>query len=220
MMLRTRQGVNVRREDLRPSLVAEHYMAMPALENRRWTAAEVRQLIADNPMLTPRYELVDGELLVTPSPGAPHQRSVKQLLVALHGYLAASRVGEVYVSPSDVELEPEFIAQPDLFVLSRAESVRVRREGFPVYSLLLAIEVVSPSSGRHDRVRKRPKYQRNAQEYWIVDPDARLIERWRTGDERPEICVGAFAWQPPDAVTAFTPDIERFFADVFGEEMV
>ena len=194
-------------------------MAMPVLDSRRWTAAEVRQLIADNPMLTPRYELVDGELLVTPSPGAPHQRSVTQLLVALHGYLAASRVGEVYVSPSDVELEPEFIAQPDLFVLSRAESVRVRREGFPVYSLLLAIEVVSPSSGRHDRVRKRPKYQQHTQEYWIIDPDARLFERWRSGDERPEICVAAFAWQPPDAVTAFTLDIERFFADVFGEEI-
>ena len=194
-------------------------MAMPVLDSRRWTAAEVRQLIADNPMLTPRYELVDGELLVTPSPGAPHQRSVTQLLVALHGYLAASRVGEVYVSPSDVELEPEFVTQPDLFVLSRAESVRVRREGFPVYSLLLAIEVVSPSSGRHDRVRKRPKYQQHTQEYWIIDPDARLFERWRAGDERPEICVDAFAWEPPDAVTAFTLDIERFFADVFGEAM-
>ena len=193
-------------------------MAMPALEAHRWTAAEVRKLVADNPLLTPRYELVDGELLVTPSPGAPHQRTVWALQVALNAYLQASHAGEGYVSPSDVELEPEFVSQPDLFVLSREESRRVRREGFPVHALLLAIEVVSPSSGRHDRVRKRPKYQKHVQEYWIVDPDARLIERWRSGDDRPEICAAQFAWQPPADVAPFTLDVEAFFADVYREE--
>ncbi|MBC7674320.1 MAG: Uma2 family endonuclease [Polaromonas sp.] len=160
---------------------------MPALEVRRWTAAEVRQLTADNPLLTPRYELVHGELLVTPSPGAPHQRAV----AALYRWLSA------YLMPSK----------------------RLRHDGFPVYELLLAIEVVSPSSGRHDRVRKRPKYQAHTQEYWIVDPDARLFERWRPGDDRPEICIGAFTWHAPDDVPAFTLDVEQFFADVFRAEM-
>ena len=47
-------------------------MGMPAEIRRRWTAREVRQLIADAPLFTPRYELVDGELLVTPSPGPYH----------------------------------------------------------------------------------------------------------------------------------------------------
>lgn len=192
---------------------------MPAVHTRRWTAAEVRQLIADNPDLTPRYELVDGELLVTPSPGAPHQRTVKVLLGLLDGYLHATGLGEVYVSPSDVELESQFLSQPDLFVLGRAEALRVRREGFPVFNLMLAIEVVSPSSGRHDRVRKRPKYQMHTQEYWIVDLDARLFERWRPGDERPEICIGAFSWQPAEDVPAFTLDVEQFFAGVFGADM-
>lgn len=207
------------RVDLRTVPFAEHYMAMPALDQRRWTAAEVRRLIADNPLLTPRYELVDGELLVTPSPGAPHQRSVTALLVALHQYLNATRLGEVYTSPSDVELEPEFVTQPDLFVLSRVESVRVRKEGFPVYRLLLAIEVISPSSGRHDRVRKRPGYQKHAAEYWIVDPDARLFERWRAGDERPEISAERFTWQPGSDVPAFALDLDAFFGDVFREEL-
>lgn len=193
-------------------------MAMPALDSRRWTAAEVRQLTADNPMLTPRYELVDGELLVTPSPGAPHQRTVAALYRALHAFLQVTRMGEVYFSPSDVELEPEFVTQPDVFVLSRAESARVRKEGFPVYDVLLAAEVVSPSSGRHDRVRKRPKYQKHTPEYWILDPDARLFERWRAGDERPEISVDQFVWLPSADAPAFTLDIEAFFADVFREE--
>ena len=102
-------------------------MAMPAVRARPWTAAEVRQLIADNPALTPRYELVDGELLVTPSPGAPHQRTVRMLLGLLDAYLTSNRLGEVYVSPSDVELEPEFISQPD-----SARPLRTRpRRGTP-----------------------------------------------------------------------------------------
>ena len=193
-------------------------MAMPALDVRRWTAAEVRQLTADNPLLTPRYELVDGELLVTPSPGYPHQRTVAALYLALHLYLQPLRIAEVYFSPSDVELEPEFVAQPDVYVLTRAESRRILREGFPVRELMLAIEVVSPSSGRHDRVRKRPKYQRYVDEYWIVDPDARLFERWRAGDERPEVSVTQFTWLPSEGASAFVLDIERFFAEVFGEE--
>ena len=207
----------VPRDHLPRILCAEHIMAMSALDARRWTAAEVRQLTADNPLLSPRYELLDGELLVTPSPGAPHQRTVTALLIALHAYLSAARIGEVYVSPSDVELEPEFISQPDLFVLSTAESVRVRREGFPVYHLMLAIEVISPSSGRHDRVRKRPKYQQYVDEYWIIDPDARLFERWRAGEARPEITVEQFRWQPREDVPPFTLDVELFFAGVFGE---
>ena len=85
-------------------------MAMPAMVARRWTAAEVRRLTADNPLLTPRYELVDGELLVTPSPGAPHQRAVAVLYRRLQAYLEPARMGEGYLSPSDVELEPEFVS--------------------------------------------------------------------------------------------------------------
>ena len=208
----------VRRDHLPRNFGAEQIMAMPAFETHRWTAAEVRKLTADNPLFTPRYELVDEELLVTSSPSAPHQRTVAALYRALHAYLSATRGGEAYVSPSDVELEPEFLSQPDVFVVSREEAARLRREDFPVYALLVAIEVISPSSGRHDRVRKRPKYQQHVQEYWIVDPDARLIERWRGGDDRPEICAAQFAWQPPGDIAPFTLDIEQLFADVYRED--
>ncbi len=79
-------------------------MAMPATQ-RRWTAPEVRQLIAESPLQTPRYELVDGELLVTPSPNEPHQRAVFLLVRALGDYLERNPLGQVYTSPFDVELE-------------------------------------------------------------------------------------------------------------------
>ena len=65
---------------LRPFRRAEHIMGMPAVE-RRWTAREVRRLIGESPLQSPRYELVDGELLVTSSPNRPHQLAVAEMLV-------------------------------------------------------------------------------------------------------------------------------------------
>ena len=190
-------------------------MAMPAV-NRRWNAREVRQLIADAPLATPRYELVDGQLLVTPSPNWVHQRAVSRMLVALHQYLEREHLGEAGTSPFDVELAPESIVQPDVFVISNDEARRLLTE-MPARELLLAVEILSPSSGRHDRVTKRPHYQGHVPEYWIVDLDARLVERWRPGDERPEILTEALAWRPAGARESFQLDLTRYFGDVFGD---
>jgi Uma2 family endonuclease len=196
---------------------AEHHMGMPAEATRRWTAREVRALIAAQPLATPRYELVDGELLVTPSPALPHQFAVKLLLVALDQYLRRHAIGECLSSPSDVELEPEDVRQPDVLVVPRDELQRAFREGNPIRKLLLAIEVVSPSSGRHDRLTKRPGYQRHVAEYWIVDTDARLIERWQPGDARPEILSRSITWKPSEAGEAFELALPEFFAEAHGE---
>lgn len=91
---------------------------------------------------------------------------------------------------------------------------RVATADPPIRELLLAVEVLSPSSSRHDRVRKRPLYQRHLPDYWIVDLDARLIERWRPGDDRPELLTEALSWHPTGAVTPFTLDIPAYFASV------
>jgi len=124
----------------------------------------------------------------------------------------------VITSPSDVELEPEFIAQPDIFVVPRGEGRRVMTEGLPVRALTVAIEVLSPSSSRHDRVRKRPLYQRHVPDYWIVDLDARLIERWTPTDDRPELVTQTLSWHPTGATTAFALDLPRFFESVFATD--
>ena len=128
-------------------------------------------------------------------------------MVRLAEYLRTQHVGHVITSPSDVELEPEFITQPDIPVVPMAEWQRVAAEGFPIHELLLAVEVLSPSSSRHDRVRKRPHYQRHVPDYWIVDLDARLIERWAPADERPELLIETLAWHPVGATTPFVMDI-------------
>jgi Uma2 family endonuclease len=190
-------------------------MVMPAVE-RRWTAREVRQLIAESPLATPRYELVDGELLVTPSPNWVHQTAVSLILIALQEYLKTQPIGRAATSPFDVELEPESLVQPDVFVVPLHEARRLLTE-MPARELVLAVEVLSPSSGRHDRVKKRPHYQRHVPEYWIIDLDARLVERWRPGDDRPEIVAEALEWSPAGSAEPLRIDLARYFAAVFDE---
>jgi Uma2 family endonuclease len=119
-----------------------------------WSVNEVRQLIADSPLQSPRYELVDGELLVTPSPTSRHQLAVSLLWKHLHEYVTRHSIGRALTSPLDVELDPNSLTQPDVVVVSLDEWQRIGRE-MPVRSLLLASEVLSPSSGQHDRVRKK-----------------------------------------------------------------
>jgi hypothetical protein len=55
-------------------------------------------------------------------------------------------------------------------------------------------------------------------EYWIVDLDARLFERWRAGDERPEIVTQLLEWHPAEVTEPFRIDLPRYFAEVLGEE--
>lgn len=216
--LAPRAGI-VRREPLLSGTRAEQIIRMPAPQPsaapRRWTAAEVRAL-QDESHAAPRYELVDGELLVTPAPQPPHQRAVMELWAALKVYVDAERLGEVYVSPSDIELEAGKIVQPDVFVVP-ATGGALPQHWSEVSALLLAVEVLSPSTARQDRMRKRRFYQRtDVPEYWVVDLDARLFERWRPNDERAELFDASLAWHPADAVSAFTLDLAAFFARVHG----
>jgi len=193
-------------------------MAMPAVQ-RRWTARDVRELIAESPLQSPRYELVNGELLVTPSPGGPHQNAVLALAAALREYLQKYPVGHVYVSPFDVELESELIVQPDVFVVPMDEARRLVTE-LPARKLLVATEVVSPTSGRHDRVTKRPHYQDHVPETWIIDLDARLFERWQPNDQRPAILLDELVWLAPGAPEAFRLGLPRYFRECFNEPAV
>jgi Uma2 family endonuclease len=201
-------------------------MGMPARTDtesqRRWTAKEVRALqdAVYHEWNRPwkRYELIDGELIVTSSPTWKHQRAVALLFRALDEYVRAHRLGEVVLSPADLELEPEGVTQPDLFVVPESERTPEARWS-DIRRLLLTAEVLSPSTARYDRLTKRRYYLRNhVPEYWIVDTDARLVERWRTADAiRPDVIDAILSWHPDGAAEPFTLDLARYFAEVHGE---
>jgi Uma2 family endonuclease len=187
-------------------------MGMPAISRRRWTAADVRALIRED-RHWPRYELLDGELLVTPAPTWPHQFAIAATLAILDDYCRRERLGAALPSPADIELVPESIMQPDVFVVPEALIPDNRSPRWPDVSwLLLAVEVLSPSSMARDRVRKRDFYLANGvREYWIEDLDARIFERWTPERERPEIIRDVLLWQPEGAREALRIDLDDFF---------
>ena len=199
--------------ELRLHDAAEHIMGMPALGNRRWTAADVRELM-DDARAWPRYELLDGELLVTNAPSVAHQVAVSELVARLRPFCQASQLGIALASPADLELRAETITQPDVFVVPRALVPEDEPLRWPaITSLLLAIEVLSPSTMRDDRVRKRDFYlSSGVDEYWIVDLDARVIERWTRSHDRPDIRRDTLEWHPRGAASAFVLDVRNFFA--------
>jgi Uma2 family endonuclease len=186
-------------------------MAMPALEPRYWTAADVRELPDDGN----RYECIDGELLVTPAPRGGHQAALRDLFRLLDSFVQRNAIGDFLWSPADIELEPDSLVQPDLFVARLGPGITKFRNWTEIVGLELAIEVLSPSTARYDRLVKRRFYQRaGVTEYWIVDLDARLIERWRPQDEKPEIAIETLRWQPAGAGEALTLDVAGFFAEL------
>jgi Uma2 family endonuclease len=103
--------------ELRLSIFAEHYMAMPTIAKRVWTIEEVERLMEERPGYTPRYELVDGELLVTPAPAGRHQRILAELFVLVRDYVNRQRLGETRFSPGTVRLTPDSRFEPDLYVI-------------------------------------------------------------------------------------------------------
>jgi Uma2 family endonuclease len=185
---------------------------MPQTETR-WTAALVRALPDDGK----RYELVSGELVVTPAPALLHQQILAALYDRLRPYLQSTRAGQILWSPADLAFGEDEILQPDLFVVPSSLPRQIRR-WTNITSLLLAVEALSPSTARYDRILKRRRYQRGGvPEYWIVDPDARVIERWRPNDERPEVASEILEWRPLTDSPALLLDLPALFAEAWGE---
>ena len=180
-----------------------------------WTAERVRAIPDDGN----RYELIDGVLVVTPAPRGLHQLAVWELGMRLRGWLRGMGIAELLGSPADIALGEDEILQPDLFIY-RTASGKPLRDWSDITALLLVIEVLSPSTAHYDRQLKRRRYQRaGIPEYWIVDLDARLIERWRPDEARPEVLTDRLIWEPTPGQDALEVDVAGFFATVYGEEM-
>ena len=200
--------------ELRNPPRAEQTMGMPVAKNRYWTVEDVWAL-PDTPGV--RYEAIDGELFVTPAPSLLHQRAVRTITEQLQAYARQEGVGEVFSAPIDVVLDDGTIVQPDVlaFPVMSVDAMRAsaRERRLP----LLAVEVLSHSTARYDRIVKRPRIQRSGFELWIVDLDGQVIERWAPTAERPEVCVASIAWQLPGAVSTLMIDLESLFITILAD---
>ena len=169
-----------------------------------YTADLVRALPDDGN----RYEVVHGELLVTPAPRAAHQLVVTRLVSAVSHYLDRHPVGVALVSPADISWgRRDVLVQPDVFVVTREEArtgewQRMRR-------LLLVAEVLSPSTARADRFVKRRRYQEaGVPLYWIVDAEERQAEVWTPDAEFPRVEREQLVWHPSGAAQPFGLTLE------------
>ena len=130
---------------------AEQLMGMPQAAEI-WTAEQGRALPDDGL----RHEVVYGEHLVTPAPRAPHQIALSELEALLRPYVKEHGLGAVIRSPANLEFDPHTLMQPDLFVTA-GRRVKTWQYALP---LRLAVEVLSPSTARADRILKRRRLQR------------------------------------------------------------
>ena len=123
-----------------------------------------------------RYELLDGELLLTPAPNLKHQRLQLRLGMRLAQFIGERELGELFFAPCDVVLSDTDVVQPDLLFVSRdrrhllsgGDNVR----GAPD----LVVEILSPTTADRDRGYKRALYAKHGvKEYWLIDPTAETV---------------------------------------------
>ena len=123
-----------------------------------------------------RYEILEGELTVTPAPSTKHQSASANLFKLLSRHIDDRNLGKLFYAPIDLILDPTTILQPDLlFVFSARQHIITERaiEGVPD----LVVEILSPTTSRSDRVTKAQIYARHrVPVYWIVDPDDKSME--------------------------------------------
>ena len=181
-------------------------MGMPD-RARSWTVEMVRELPDDGN----RYEVVAGELLVTPAPGSSHQLVLGRLYGRLRVYLESLGLGDtVMFSPADISWDEHTLVQPDVFVYAADE---LSDDWATIKTLLLVAECLSPSSVRADRFVKRRLYQeRGVGTYWMLDPGARLAEAWHPGQERAQVVTDVLRWQ----VAPHAPLLEISLDTLFG----
>ena len=187
-------------------------MGMPA--SAFYSAEMVRDLIQED-RAWPRYETVHGELLVTPAPRPMHQLLAGRLMVRLSAYLDRETATNavVFMSPADISFGPDSLVQPDVFVVPVEQARTLEWSG--ITRLLLATEILSPSSLRADRFTKRRLYQEWGVEcYWIIDADREQAEVWTPDATAPIIERATLRWHPDGATEPFTLPLDQLFRPI------
>ena len=180
-----------------------------ATSTKCWTIDDLASMPEDGN----RYEIIDGELLLTAAPSFRHQRLVGLLHALILDHLRRFPIGDVLMAPADVAFARDTVVNPDLLVMPLVEG-RKPKSWIEAGRLLLAVEVLSPSTMRLDRYKKRPRYQREqVPECWIVDGDAAALERWRPGDELPGLLREELHWQPDPSYPPLVIDLPAVFRE-------
>ncbi len=183
----------------------------PAPVGAVWTVHDLEQLPDDGH----RYEVLHGELLVTPLPSVGHQW-VAANLTRLIGNSCATNTGWCFFAPSGVHVSETTWLEPDLAVYSVPMSPELAWRTMP--APVLVVEVLSASTRSRDRYRKRPAYlAHGVGEVWLLDLRERVVEKWTSASEFPELHREGITWHPVDSVPALTLSADALFGPVRAE---
>jgi Uma2 family endonuclease len=168
-----------------------------------------------------RYEIIDGELYVSPAPSTKHQRVATNLTTFVNFHVLTRRLGEVFTAPYDVRLAWSDIVQPDLVFVSRQRAhvvTAARIDGAPD----LAVEIISPSSIKTDQETKRNLYAKyGVKYYWIIEPLEQWIRAYELGaDGLYELVAeahGSEAFSAPPFID-LQISLRDLWADPFAED--
>jgi Uma2 family endonuclease len=164
-----------------------------------------------------RYEIIDGELIVSATPSRLHQRALFALARLLAAHADALNL-EIMVAPTDVRASAKTQVEPDILALPRRFDGRVASRWEPMTRLLLAVEILSPSTAPIDRTLKKELFQsQRVPAYWIVDVDERVVEVWTPDAQHAQIVTDQLAWQPVPNVDPLIIDLPALFSDVHDE---
>jgi Uma2 family endonuclease len=179
---------------------------------RSWSYEEFAQLPDDGN----RYEIIAGELYVTPSPLTPHQVIVTRLTVLLARFVMQHDLGEAIVGPVDVLFGDRDYLEPDLVFLQRARMELVERRGIEGAPDLV-VEVLSRSTAARDPGIKRERYALfGVAEYWVVDGTRKQIEvhRLAGSPDEPRVVTDTLVWRPSPGAPALEISLAELFRDL------
>ena len=163
----------------------------------------------------PYFQLIDGELFMSPSPNFFHQEIIGNIFSPIREYLRRNPIGKVVVSPSDVHFDQDNVFQPDVFFIRKERLGIVDKHGAKGAPDLV-VEVISASTGRLDLGPKKMVYAaRGVVEFWVVRPHSREVEIYElaTSSTEPVRTLGA-----GDIVaTKLLPAFELPVAEIFAE---
>ncbi len=144
-------------------------------------ATQVRKMTANEFLALPvsnlHHELINGEEIMSPAPTGKHQRAVGNLFIFVKHIVPN---GEVLFAPVDVYLDDENIVQPDVLWVAAGSTCTWVEDKYLSGAPDLVVEVFSPGTVRADRKDKFRLYEKfGVREYWMVDPDEKLLEIWQ-----------------------------------------
>ncbi len=172
------------------SVVERSTASLPAPAGAVWTFSDLYRLPDDGR----RYEVLHGELLVSPPPSFGHQNAVTALVVAISNWCTQHTKWSV-VGPGGFCVSETTWLEPDVAVFPVSRSAELTWQNAPVP--VLVVEVLSPSTRNRDRHRKRAAYlAHGVGEVWLLDMQERTVERWTSASEFPELHREEITWTP------------------------